>query len=155
MSRAIYALLVGIDDYPRPIPSLQGCVNDLDAFAAYLSERVAKDNGVALNLKTLRNGEATREAVIDGFRTHLGKARKGDVAVFCYSGHGSQEQAPQEFWTIEPDHLDETLVCFDSRNSGNWDLADKELAKLIKRSRSERAPRRRHPGLLSFRLGHA
>ncbi len=131
MSRAIYALLVGIDDYPWPIPSLRGCVNDLDAFAAYLSERVAKDKGVALNLKTLKNAEATREAVIDGFRTHLGKAQKGDVAVFCYSGHGSQEQAPEEFWKIEPDHLDETLVCVDSRNPGNWDLADKELAKLI------------------------
>ena len=103
----------------------------IDAFAAYLSERVAKDKGVALNLKTLKNAEATREAVVDGFRTHLGKAQKGDVAVFCYSGHGSQEQAPEEFWKIEPDHLDETLVCFDSRNPGNWDLADKELAKLI------------------------
>ena len=131
MSRAVYALLVGIDDYPRPIPPLRGCVNDLDAFAAYLSERVAKDKGVALNLKTLKNAEATRQAVIDGFRTHLGNAQKGDVAVFCYSGHGSQEQSPEEFWTIEPDHLDETLVCFDSRNPGNWDLADKELAKLI------------------------
>jgi Caspase domain len=131
MSRTIYALLVGIDDYPAPIPSLRGCVNDLDAFAAYLTERVAKDKGVTLSLKTLRNFEATRVAVIDGFRTHLTKAQKGDVAVFCYSGHGSQEQAPEEFWKIEPDHLDETLVCFDSRIPGNWDLADKELAKLI------------------------
>jgi hypothetical protein len=131
MPRAIYALLIGIDDYPRPIPPLRGCVNDIEAFAAYLSERVAKDQGVALKLKTLKNAEATRQAVIEGFRTHLGKARKGDVAVFGYSGHGSQEQAPEEFWKIEPDHLDETLVCYDSRYPGNWDLADKELAKLI------------------------
>ena len=131
MPRTIHALLVGIDAYPRPIPPLRGCVNDIDALATYLGERVAKDQGVALNLKTLKNAEATRQAIIDGFRTHLGQAQKGDVALFCYSGHGSQEQAPEEFWKIEPDHLDETLVCFDSRNAGAWDLADKELAKLI------------------------
>ena len=131
MSRTIYGLLIGIDDYPRPIPSLRGCVNDIEAFAAYLSDRVAKDKGVALNLKTLKNAEATRQAVVDAFRSHLGQAKKGDVALFYYSGHGSQEQAPEEFWKIEPDHLDETLVCYDSRNPGNWDLADKEMAKLI------------------------
>jgi hypothetical protein len=132
MSRTIYGLLIGIDDYPRPIPSLRGCVNDIEAFAAYLSDRVAKDKGVALDLMLLKSVEATREAVVDGFKTHLGKAQKGDIALFYYSGHGSQEQAPEEFWKIEPDRLDETLVCYDSRTPGNWDLADKELSKLIK-----------------------
>jgi len=131
MSRTIHAVLIGIDDYPRPIPKLRGCVNDVEAFAAYLSERVATDKGVALKLRTLKNGEATRQAVIDAFSGHLGQARKGDVAIFYYSGHGSQEQAPEEFWKLEPDHLDETLVCFDSRSPGSWDLADKEIAKLI------------------------
>jgi hypothetical protein len=131
MSRSIHALLVAIDDYPDNIPKLRGCVNDIDAFAAYLSERVAKEKGVALELRMLKNGEATRQAVIDAFRNHLGKAKKGDVALFYYSGHGSQEQAPEEFWTLEPDHLDETLVLFDSRKEGSWDLADKEIAKLI------------------------
>ena len=110
MPRTIYSLLVAIDDYPSPIPKLRGCVNDIDAFATYLSERVAKDKGVSLRLKTLKNGEATRAAVVDAFRGHLGQAKKGDVALFYYSGHGSQEQAPEEFWKLEPDHLDETLV---------------------------------------------
>ena len=131
MSRTIYALMIGIDDYPNPIPKLRGCINDIEAFASYLTERVAKDKGVAINLKTLKNGEATREAVVAAFSGHLGKAKKGDVALFYYSGHGSQEQAPEEFWLLEPDHLDETLVLFDSRSPGSWDLADKEIAKLI------------------------
>ena len=131
MSRTIYALLIAIDDYPSPIPKLRGCVNDIEAFASYLSERVAGDKGVAIKLKTLKNDEATRQAVVDAFSHHLGKAKKGDVALFYYSGHGSQEQAPEEFWKLEPDHLDETLVLFDSRNKGSWDLADKEIAKLI------------------------
>jgi len=132
MPRTIYSLLVAIDDYPSPIPKLRGCVNDIDAFATYLSKRVAKDKGVSLKLKTLKNGEATHAAVVDAFRGHVGQATKGDVALFYYSGHGSQEQAPEEFWKLEPDHLDETLVCFDSRNPGSWDLADKEMAKLYR-----------------------
>jgi len=51
--------------------------------------------------------------------------------LFYYAGHGSQEQTPAEFWAIEPDHLHETLVCYDSRTPTGKDLADKELAKLI------------------------
>jgi hypothetical protein len=131
VTRAIYALLVGIDKYPSPIPPLHGCVNDIEAFAAYLAERVDKDKGITLHVEKLLNEHATRQAVLDTFRSHLGQARAGDVALFCYSGHGSQEQAPEEFWPLEPDHLDETLVCHDSRQAGSWDLADKELAKLI------------------------
>ncbi len=53
------------------------------------------------------------------------------MVLFYYSGHGSQERTPPEFWHLEPDRLDETLVCYDSRLPGNYDLADKELAKLI------------------------
>jgi len=131
MPRLIHALMIGIDQYPNPVPKLQGCVNDIDAFASYLSERVNKGSGITLNLKTLKNSEATRQAVIDALRNHLGQAQKGDVALFYYSGHGSQEQAPEEFWKIEPDKLDETLVCVDSRSPGSWDLADKEIGKLI------------------------
>ena len=131
MSRVIHALLVGIDEYPRPIPPLRGCINDIDSVGTYLSERVASDKGVLLRLKRLTNREATREAVIQAFRFQLGQAKKGDVVLFYYSGHGSQEQAPEEFWKLEPDRLDETFVCVDSRTPGSWDLADKELAKLI------------------------
>src|SRR5262249_14601170 len=71
------------------------------------------------------------QAVIDGFRQHLRKAAQDDVALFYYSGHGSQQQSPREFWHLEPDRLDETLVCWNSRLKDGWDLADKELAQLI------------------------
>ncbi|QSJ21084.1 caspase family protein [Nostoc sp. UHCC 0702] len=126
----IYALLVGIDEYVSPVPPLRGCVNDITAVKEYLLGRV-KSDGYQLHLRTLLNQEATRQAIIDGFRQHLCQAGSEDVAFFYYSGHGSQEQAPEEFWSLEPDRLNETLVCYDSRSLGSWDLADKELAKLI------------------------
>jgi pimeloyl-ACP methyl ester carboxylesterase len=132
--RTIYALLVGIDDYPPPVPKLRGCINDIDQMQEYLTVRVDPGGRAlekALQIKTLRNQEATRHNVIATFREHLGRAGPDDVALFCYSGHGSQEQAPEQFWAIEPDHLDETLVLYDSRTDGSWDLADKELSKLI------------------------
>ena len=134
--KTIYALLVGIDDYRPPVRKLRGCVNDIKEMEAYLKARVEPGEGrtldEALKIRTLADGEATREAVIRAFWDHLGQAGEGDVVLLCYSGHGSQEQAPQEFWHLEPDHLDETLVCHDSRTEGSWDLADKELAKLIR-----------------------
>jgi pimeloyl-ACP methyl ester carboxylesterase len=130
MTRNLYALLVGIDEYVSPVPSLNGCVNDIRAVKEYLEGRVASE-GYQLHLRTLLNKNATRVAIADGFRQHLCQATSKDVAFFYYAGHGSQEQAPQEFWSFEPDRLNETLVCYDSRTPDGWDLADKELAKLI------------------------
>jgi pimeloyl-ACP methyl ester carboxylesterase len=130
MRQKIYALLVGIDDYPQPVNPLKGCINDVMAVEAYLRGRVASE-GFELDLQVLKDREASREAIIRGFREHLCQATQNDVALFYYSGHGSQEQAPPEFWHLEPDRLDETLVCWDSRTDGGWDLADKELAKLV------------------------
>ncbi|QQE65196.1 caspase [Leptolyngbya sp. BL0902] len=128
----IYTLLVGINQYDpsSSVPHLQGCTNDVQAMQTYLEGRVGQEGG-QLQVKTLLNEAATRQAVINGFRNHLGLAGPEDVALFFYAGHGSQEQAPEEFWHLEPDRLNETLVCYDSRCQGSWDLADKELAKLI------------------------
>jgi hypothetical protein len=129
----IYGLLVGIDDYPTPVPKLEGCVNDVNAIEDYLRNRL-DTNQYELHLQRLTtNGidaKPTRKAVIAGFEEHLCQATAQDVALFYFSGHGSQESAPPEFWHLEPDHMDETLVCWDSRTT-DWDLADKELAYLI------------------------
>lgn len=132
MACNIYTFLVGIDNYPSPITPLQGCVNDIDAFEQYLHGRVSGNGDYVLQPPhRLINEQATRQALIDGFRTYLGQAQSDDVALFYYSGHGSQAPSPPEFWVIEPDRCNETLVCWDSRLDGQWDLADKELAGLI------------------------
>lgn len=130
MTRTIYTLLVGIDNYPPGVNPLHGCVNDIRRVEQLLKARVtsADDHWSPL---VLTDEAATRGALIAGFRTHLAQAKAGDVALFYYSGHGSQSHSPQEFWHLEPDRLDETLVCYDSRLPGGWDLADKELAQLI------------------------
>jgi hypothetical protein len=128
--RTLRALLVGIDEYRSPVPALRGCVNDITRVAAWLQMR-AVAAGDRFDPLVLRNGQATRQAVIDGFRRHLGAASGGDTAVFYYTGHGSQEPAPAEQLRLEPDARNETLVLVDSRHDDVADLADKELALLV------------------------
>lgn len=40
MTRNLYALLVGINNYPAPVSKLDGCVNDINAIEDYLKTRV-------------------------------------------------------------------------------------------------------------------
>ena len=128
--RTVYALLVGIDAYRPPVSPLRGCVRDIQSIEQLLRTRTDKP-GVDFKPLVLRDQDATREAVIDGFLKHLALAGPQDVALFYYAGHGSQERTPPEFWHLEPDRLDETLVCVNSRDPGQYDLADKEISKLI------------------------
>jgi hypothetical protein len=128
MAGRLHALLVGINAYPPPVPPLSGCVNDVDRMAEFLGHRAGDGDA---RIMTLKDEEATRQGVIDAFRGHLGTSGPDDVALFYFSGHGSQEPTPPELVAIEPDGLDETLVCQDSRLPGRFDLADKELGKLV------------------------
>lgn len=131
MSRNLYALLVGINEYPNPLERLAGCVNDIEAVKDYLEQRFASDS-YQLRIQTLFERDATREGIIQGFREHLAQASGNDVVLFYYSGHGSQEEnIPEEFWRFEPDRKNETLYCYDSGLPNGLHLADKELAKLI------------------------
>jgi hypothetical protein len=131
MIRNLYALLVGINEYPNPRERLAGCVNDINAVKDYLEQRFASDS-YQLRIQTLFDRDATRQGVIQGFRKHLSQANSNDVVLFYYSGHGSQEEnIPKEFWRFEPDRKNETLYCYDSGLPNGLHLADKELAKLI------------------------
>ncbi|GAA6616173.1 hypothetical protein NUACC26_019730 [Scytonema sp. NUACC26] len=99
MTHNIYALLIGIDEYLSPVPPLQEYINDINAIKEYLEGRIVTD-GYQLHLHTLLNQQATRQAIADGFRQHLCQANSEDVVLFYFSGHESQENAPEEFWGI-------------------------------------------------------
>jgi hypothetical protein len=127
----IYALLVGINDYAPEVGKLTGCLNDVDHFNDYLTRNFNKDG---LAIEVLRDSDATRDNIIKGFRTHLGRATDKDTAVFLYCGHGARWAAADEFKGVYPDGKEEGLVCYDSRRQGGnypFDLADKELAVLL------------------------
>ena len=109
----------------------------------------------ALAVEVLKNGDATRANIIGRFRSHLGQARSGDVALFQFCGHGAQWASSAAFREAFPDGKDEGLVCSDSRRPGGYDLADKELAVLIAEVAATRGARRGAVRLLPLGLGHA
>ncbi|BEL06366.1 hypothetical protein Q0Z83_045570 [Actinoplanes sichuanensis] len=123
----LYALLVGVDRYQTVKPDLSGCANDVELAANLLRERI---DAAELDLKQLCNEQATRTAVIDAFRSHLGQAGPQDTALFWFSGHGSTAPLPAEIWSTEESGECQTTVLHDSRTGTVPDLYDKELALL-------------------------
>ncbi len=82
-----YALLVGIDDYPGTGSDLRGPVEDARIMWRTLTERFGFDPA---NIVTLNDSDATRANIAQGIVQHLGQAGPDGVAVFFYSGHGTQ-----------------------------------------------------------------
>ncbi len=153
--KKLYALLVGIDDYRTDISiipkckfgPLAGCVNDTKTILSYLE----KEQGFDLDYVLLKNDEATKEAVVDAVKNHLGKAGEGDVAFFYYSGHGIQEYADRELWPGETDGRLECLVCYPLENKSSL-LADKELRFLIREvvNGTREQPKAKPPHMLTI-----
>lgn len=133
----VYALLVGINNYPAMsgVSNLGGCLEDVQRIHGYLSEQfVSRNSDLLCDSKTvriLRDEEATTTALIRAFRDLLSQAGPEDSVYFHFSGHGSRQPAAPEFFSFFPDEFDETLVCYNSRLPGQFDLADKELAVLL------------------------
>lgn len=77
-----YALVVGIDDYPKS-RKLDGSVRDADQIADFFTSIKFTE------VKKLTNKEATREAILAGFTYFQGKAQAGDIFYFYFAGHGT------------------------------------------------------------------
>jgi Caspase domain len=125
----VFAILVAINEYNQSgIKDLEGCLNDLEDINRFLEEHCNKDEHKKLNVKILTNAEATRQAVIEGFKL-FDNAQNGDVCLFYFSGHGSQIDAPKEFYD-ESEFKLEAIVCHVEKDNDNL-IIDKELSFLI------------------------
>lgn len=130
MDRTLHALIVGIDIYPKH-RHLSSSVRVANEMWKLLNERLPSDILSRSNLlPPLTNEKATRKAIISRLKNMASSVRSGDICLFHYAGHGSQEYAPKELCETDDGDVFETLLCFDSR-SNDHDLADKEIACLI------------------------
>lgn len=130
-NRKLYALLIGINRYLGTVRPLRGCVNDVNNVEKMLND-LFSNSFESLHIQKLLDQDATRDNVINAFQTHLiEQATADDVIYFHFSGHGSQEKAPKEFFDFDSKDKNETLVCVDSRLPGRYDLADKEVGVLL------------------------
>lgn len=135
-----YALLVGVNDYHPDggVKGLRGCVNDIDEMARLLVERFGVPSD---NIVTLTNLQATHRAITGALQSHL--VDRADrwlaaghdqpdadkpIFLFYFSGHGSQTR---DLTGQEPDGMDETIVPYDSRTPGVYDIRDWELGQMI------------------------
>jgi Caspase domain len=85
------ALLVGVNSYPSGIPSLQGCLSDVEMQYELLVHRFGFNPKDIVVITDEADLKPTRQNILDQFQTHLiDQAKPGDVVVFHFSGHGSR-----------------------------------------------------------------
>jgi hypothetical protein len=80
------ALLVGINRYKIPGADLRGCVNDVKNLRAALTTYYGF---ASKDITTLTDYAATTKAMRDAITKLVKGAKKGDVLIFHYSGHGA------------------------------------------------------------------
>lgn len=135
-----HALLIGIDEYPllrltQPdgrvfSQDLRGCVNDVDRFGMLLCERFGFADS---DLTILRNGEATRDAILTALASLLQSIETDDLLVLFFAGHGSQMVDREG---TKPSGWDETFIPADSGRGPhpNRDITDDELRLFLLRA---------------------
>ncbi len=114
------ALCIGINNYPGTHMDLKGCINDANDWAAELDSR-------GFSVKKLIDAEATKAAMVAGFKSVIGGAGSGDLVVITYSGHGTYVP---DLNGDEVDGLDEALCPHDIQTGGG-PLIDDEIHALF------------------------
>jgi hypothetical protein len=118
------AVLIGVNRYRMPGADLRGCVNDIKNMKAMLTSAYGFKSA---DIVTLLDFAATRRAIEGAIESLVLRARKGDVLLVHFSGHGSN--VPDDDGD-EADHRDEILCPTDL----DWKrpLRDDFLHKTVK-----------------------
>ncbi len=114
------ALCIGINNYPGTHMDLAGCINDAEDWAAELAAR-------GFTVSKLLDRQATKAAMVAGFKSAIGSASSGDLVVITYSGHGTYVPDTDG---DELDGLDEALCPYDIQTGGEA-LIDDEIHALF------------------------
>ncbi|KAI0868026.1 caspase domain-containing protein [Hypoxylon argillaceum] len=127
-----WAVLIGIDQYPTPILSLDGCANDIADISNVLRDnlKVSPHNIQTFISRTgaPRNEEPasspTKANVIAALENVTAEAGIGDFIYVHYSGHGDREQTAHPDKKSKED-FDEVLCTLDA------DITDVEFGALL------------------------
>lgn len=121
------ALLVGINDYPPPFSSLEGCVNDVVDMANFLVEFC---NFRTRDIRLVTDRRATRKAIVQRLYWLVGDLQAGDRILFHFSGHGAQVANRNEE-SDEVDGLDEIICPADFDWTPDRYVADDLFSKIF------------------------
>ncbi|MFT5748070.1 MAG: hypothetical protein ACI9XO_001117 [Paraglaciecola sp.] len=123
----LFALLVGINDYP--MSPLSQCVSDVKVMKTYLKS--LSNHFEKIEIQTLTDKKASKKGIENGVSQFLAQATDEDIALFYYSGHGAHENADGRF----PYEADGKLECLVAHHTSSDDagflLANKEIQYLF------------------------
>ena len=97
------AVCIGINNYPGIFNDLKGCVNDAKDWSALLQ-------GLGFETTLVLDAQATRANVKSALQGLIEATNAGDMAVFTYSGHGTQVSDKNG---DEGDPYDEAVYLYD------------------------------------------
>jgi len=118
------ALLVGINNYPKPEDRLEGCVNDV-----FLMSSVLQESGFdPEDIRVVLDDRATTEGILERLHWLLDGVQDKDERVLFYSGHGAK--IPGYNGKDEPDHVDECLVPHDFDWTPERAIRDKQFCEM-------------------------
>ncbi|MGQ0532936.1 MAG: pre-peptidase C-terminal domain-containing protein [Caulobacteraceae bacterium] len=126
-ARRVYAVMVGISDYP-------GAANDLPLTAEdarKLQQALSRQGALAPESVTLIDAQATRAGVRAAIQRVAAAAGPDDLFLFFYSGHGNQVRGRVS--ATEPDGKDETIEMVDGA------ITDDEMNEMFQQVRAQTA----------------
>jgi len=97
------AICIGINNYPGIFSDLKGCVNDAKDWSALLQ-------GLGFDVSLVLDSQATRQNVKAALQGLVAATKAGEIAVFTYSGHGTQAVDTN---SDEDDPYDEAIYLYD------------------------------------------
>jgi hypothetical protein len=121
-------VIIGINDYVGEKDDLAGAVADAQDIAAAMRRAGARD------LTVLTDAAATKSRIARAWSDLVGRARPGDIAVFSYAGHGSQETEPAGR-NGEKDGKNENFILggFTAEGAGSLErIVDDEIADWLR-----------------------
>lgn len=101
------AVLIGVNRYQIPGADLRGCVNDVKNLSSVLTQHYGFGSS---DVMTLLDDKATKKNIQAAIKQTVGGAKKGDVVLLHFSGHGSN--VPDNDGD-EADYRDEILCPHD------------------------------------------
>lgn len=122
----LYGLIIGVNDY-QSFPTLDGAVNDSNDIADALRQAGAKQ------VILLQDKEADRDSIFSKWKSLTSQAKKDDVLVFAYAGHGSQEK--EHVANSEQSGLDENFILANFADRGQTSyqrIVDDEIDALFR-----------------------
>lgn len=129
----IYAILVGISDYPGRRRDLPHCDTDTQRIADSLQDR---NLGSTSTIRLLTNRQATRTAVREAFLELAPQVQEQDLFLFFYDGHGNKDILEMHSSTLTRSDLrsllervkrGRRLIVLDSCEAGGFASAIRHL----------------------------